>query len=151
MWIGGDGYLRKDLEELTRSLGIYHKVKFLGYIPHQEVPKYLNAFAVSVSVSESESFGVAVVEAEACGVPVVVSNVGGLPEVVKDGETGFIVPARNPEATAEAIEKILIDSELKRKLSINARNFVLKEYNWNDNVQLIIDIYRKAVQLRGHS
>jgi len=153
LWIGGDGYLRKDLEELTRSLGIYHKVKFLGYIPHQEVPKYLNAFAVSVSVSvsESESFGVAVVEAEACGVPVVVSNVGGLPEVVKDGETGFIVPARNPEATAEAIEKILIDSELKRKLSINARNFVLKEYNWNDNVQLIIDIYRKAVQLRGHS
>jgi len=61
------------------------------------------------------------------------------------------VPPGNPEATAEAIEKILIDSELKRKLSINARNFVLKEYNWNDNIQLITDIYRKAVQLRGHS
>jgi len=151
LWIGGDGYLRKDLEELTRSLEIYHKVKFLGYIPHQEVPKYLNAFTVSVSVSERESFGVAVVEAEACGVPVVVSNVGGLPEVVRDGETGFVVPPGNPEATAEAIEKILIDSELKRKLSINARNFVLKEYNWNDNIQLITDIYRKAVQLRGHS
>jgi len=152
LWIGGEGYLRTDLEELVRSLGICDKVKFLGYIPHQEVPKYLNAFtvSVSVSVSESESFGVAVVEAQACGIPVVVSNIGGLPEVVKDGETGFIVPPRSPEATAEAIEKILIDSELKRKLSINARNFVLKKYNWNDNIQLIIDVYRKAVQLRGH-
>jgi len=128
-------------------------VKFLGYIPHQEVPKYLNAFtvSVSVSVSESESFGVAVVEAEACGVPVVVSNVGGLPEVVRDGETGFVVPPRSPEATAEVIEKILIDSELKRRLSVNARKFVLKKYNWNDNIQLITDIYRKAVQLREHS
>jgi len=126
--------------------------EILDHIPHQEVPKYLNAFtvSVSVSVSESESFGVAVVEAQACGIPVVVSNIGGLPEVVKDGETGFIVPPRNPEATAEAIEKILIDSELKRELSINARNFVLNKYNWNDNIQLIIDIYRKAVQIRGH-
>jgi len=44
----------------------------------------------------------------------------------------------------------LIDSELKRELSINARNFVLNKYNWNDNIQLIIDIYRKAVQIRGH-
>jgi len=90
LWIGGEGYLRTDLEELTRSLGICDKVKFLGYIPHQEVPKYLNAFTVSVSVSESESFGVAVVEAQACGIPVVVSNIGGLPEVVKEGETGLL-------------------------------------------------------------
>jgi len=45
----------------------------------------------------------------------------------------------------------LIDSELKRKLSINARNFVLKKYNWNDNIQLIIDIYKEAIQLKEHS
>lgn len=147
---GGEGYLRTDLEELARSLGIYDKVKFLGYIPHQEVPKYLNAFTVSVSasVSESESFGVAAVEAQACGIHVVVSNIGGLLEVVKDGATGFFVPPRNPEATAEAFEKILIDSELRRKLSINARSFVLKKFSRSDNLQLIVDVYKQAVQLK---
>jgi len=149
LWIGGDGYLRQELDELSQALGIGHKVKFLGFIPHEDVPRYFNAFtvSVSVSVSESESFGVAVVEAEACGIPVVVSNVGGLPEVVKDGETGFIVPPMNAEATAEAIEKILLDDELRERLSVNARNFVLENYNWNDNLRLITSIYNQALRV----
>jgi glycosyltransferase involved in cell wall biosynthesis len=146
--IGGEGYLKEELEKSAKSLNIGDRVKFLGFIPHDEVPKYFNMFtvSVSVSVSESESFGVAVVEAEACGVPVVVSNIGGLPEVVKDGETGFIVPPKNSEATANAIEKILLDEELRRKLSVNARNFVLDKYNWKDNFKLIAEIYKEAIE-----
>jgi len=145
LYIGGEGYLKEELEKLVRSLNIEDKVKFLGFISNDEVPKYFNMFTVSVSVSESESFGVAVVEAESCGVPVVVSNIGGLPEVVKDGETGFIVPPKNPEATAHAVEKILLDEELRKKFSINARNFVLNKYNWEENFKLIIKIYKDAI------
>jgi len=144
--IGGEGYLKEELEKLARSINIEDKVRFIGFIPHDEVPRYFNMFTVSVSVSESESFGVAVLEAEACGVPVVVSNIGGLPEVVKDGETGFIVPPKNSEATANAIEKILLDEELRRKLSVNARNFVLDKYNWKDNFKLITEIYKEAIK-----
>jgi len=146
LYIGGEGYLKEELEKLVRSLNIEDKVRFIGFIPHDEVPRYFNMFTVSVSVSESESFGVAVLEAEACGVPVVVSNIGGLPEVVKDGETGFIVPPKNPEATANAIEKILLDEELRRKLSVNARNFVLDKYNWKGNFKLITEIYKEAIE-----
>lgn len=145
LWIGGDGYLKENLVKLTVDLEISDKVKFLGYIPHNEVPKYFNMFSVSVSVSDSESFGVAVLEAQACGVPVVVSSVGGLPEVVKDGETGFIVPPRNPEATAEAIERLLIDKNLNKQFSINARKFVLENYNWKDNFEEIIRVYKEAM------
>jgi len=143
--IGGEGYLKEELEKLVRSLNIEDKVKFLGFISNDEVPKYFNMFTVSVSVSESESFGVAVLEAEACGVPVVVSNIGGLPEVVKDGDTGFIVPPKDPQATANAIEKILLDEELRKKFSINARNFVLNKYNWEENFKLIIKIYKDTI------
>lgn len=145
LWIGGDGYLKENLVNLTIELGIFDKVRFLGYIPHDEVPKYFNMFSVSVSVSDSESFGVAVLESQACGVPVVVSNVGGLPEVVRDGETGFVVPPRNPEVTAEAIERLLLDEKLKTKFSINARKFVLENYNWEDNFREIIKVYRRAI------
>jgi len=82
---------------------------FTGKVPYNEVPKYQNMLTISVSVSDSESFGVAILEASACEKPVVVSNVGGLTEVVEDGVTGIIVPPRNPEKTAEAIEKLLLD------------------------------------------
>lgn len=145
LWIGGDGYLRENLVNLTINLGISDRVKFLGYIPHEEVPKYFNMFSVSVSVSDSESFGVAVLEAQACGVPVVVSNVGGLPEVVRDGETGFIVPPRDPEAIAESIERLLLDKKLRTKFSVNARRFVLENYNWKNNFNEIIKVYKEAV------
>jgi len=144
--IGGEGYLKEELEILVRSLNIEDKLRFLGFIPHDKVPKYFNMFTVSVSVSESESFGVAVLEAEACGVPVVVSNIGGLPEVVKNGETGFIVPPKDAQATANAIENILLDEELRRKFSVNARNFVLYKYNWEKNFKLITEIYKEAIE-----
>jgi len=147
LWIGGEGYLKNNLVKLTVSLGIKDKVKFLGFISHDEVPKYFNMFtvSVSVSVSESESFGVAVLEAEACGVPVIVSNIGGLPEVIKDGETGFIVPPKDPKATADAIEKIILNDGIRNNLSYNARRFVLENYNWKYNFEEIVRIYREAL------
>jgi len=145
--VAGKGSLEDRLKKLSKELAIEDKVKFLGFIDHSKIPDVLNTFSVyvAVSIEESESFGVAVVEAEACGVPVVVSNIGGLPEVVKDGETGFIVPPKNPQATAEAIERILLDEKFRQRLSINARKFVLEKYDWEENFKVITEIYKKAI------
>ncbi len=145
--IAGKGSLEDRLKKLSKELAIEDKVEFLGFTDHSKIPDVLNTFSVyvAVSIEESESFGVAVVEAEACGVPVVVSNVGGLPEVVKDGETGFIVPPKEPKATAEAIERILLDEKICQRLSINARKFVLEKYNWEENFKVITEIYKKAI------
>ena len=145
--IAGKGSLEDRLKKLSKELAIEDKVKFLGFIDHSKIPNVLNTFSVyvAVSIEESESFGVAVVEAEACGVPVVVSNIGGLPEVVKDGETGFMVPPKEPKATAEAIERILLDEKFRQKLSINARKFVLEKYDWEENFKVITEIYKKAI------
>ena len=149
--IAGKGSLEDRLKKLSKELAIEDKVKFLGFIDHSKIPNVLNTFSVyvAVSIEESESFGVAVVEAEACEVPVVVSNVGGLPEVVKDGGTGFMVPPKEPKATAEAIERILLDEKFRQKLSINARKFILEKYDWKENFKVITEIYKKAISSKG--
>lgn len=97
---------------------------------------------VSVSVSDSESFGVAVIEASACAKPVVVSNVGGLPEVVEDGVTGIIVPPRDPEATAEAIENLILSQDLRTKMGTEGRKRVGRLFDWDKNVKQMAKIYQ---------
>ena len=144
--IVGGGSLEKELKNLVKKLDIEDKTTFTGKIPFNEVSKYHNMLSVSVSVSDSESFGVAVVEASSCAKPVVVSNIGGLPEVVEDGITGYVVPPRNPEKTAKAIEKLILDKDLRVTIGNSGRNRVNKMYNWNNNVNQMINIYKEVIK-----
>jgi glycosyltransferase involved in cell wall biosynthesis len=100
---------------------------------------------ISVIVSNQESFGVSVIEAGACENPVVVSNVGGLPEVVEDGVTGIIVPAKNPIATADAIEKLILDKSLRESMGKAGRKRVEALYKWENNVEQMMEIYYKTL------
>jgi glycosyltransferase involved in cell wall biosynthesis len=142
--IVGSGSLDKELKNLTKELKISSKTIFTGNIPFTEVPKYHNM--LSVSVSNSESFGVAIIEASSCAKPVVVSNVGGLPEVVENGVSGFVVEARNPQKTANAIEKLIFDDELRIQIGNNGRDRVKRLYNWDDNVKQMINIYKDILK-----
>lgn len=144
--IVGDGSKKVYLEKLVKNLGISEDTIFTGKIEHSLIPTYDNMLSVSVSVSDSESFGVAVIEASACGKPVVVSNVGGLPEVVEDNITGLIVPPRNPEKTAEAIEKLILDKTLREKMGNAGRQRVKELYDWNNNVKQMINIYKEVLR-----
>jgi len=146
--IVGGGSLEGSLRKLVKELNIQDKTIFTGKVPFLDVPKYHNmlSVSVSVSVSNSESFGVAIIEASSCGKPVVVSNVGGLPEVVEDGISGFVVPPRDPEKTAEAIEKLLLDKNLREEIGRNGRERVKRLYNWDDNVKQMIRIYDKLTK-----
>jgi glycosyltransferase involved in cell wall biosynthesis len=144
--IVGGGNLEYKLKELVKDLGIQEKVVFTGKVPFSKVPIYHNMLSVSVSVSNSESFGVAIIEASSCAKPVVVSNVGGLPEVVEDGVSGFVVPPRDPEATAKAIEKLILNEKLRIKIGNNGRDRVKRLYSWDDNVAQMINIYKEVVK-----
>ena len=144
----GGGSLENNLKHLVKELSIEEKTIFTGRVPFKDAAKYHNMLSVSVSVSisHSESFGVAIIEASACEIPVVVSNVGGLPEVVEDGVSGFVVPPKDPEKTAKAIEKLVFDSDLRVKIGKNGRKRVKKLYNWDDNVKQMIRIYQEMVK-----
>lgn len=145
----GGGSLEQKLKQLVCELGISANTIFTGKVPYVEVPKYHNmlSVSVSVSVSNSESFGVAVIEAGACGVPVVVSDAGGLPEVVEDGVTGIVVPIRNIKKTAEAIEKLVLDKNLREEMGAAGRMRVENLYRWDNNLQQMIMIYKEIISL----
>ena len=144
--IVGGGRLESQLKIMVNELKLQDRTVFIGRVPYDKVPFYHNMLSVSVSVSNSESFGVAIIEASACGKPVVVSNVGGLPEVVEDGVTGFIVPPRDPKTTADAIERLVMDESLRREMGVAGRERVKRLYDWTDNVGQMIDVYENIIK-----
>jgi len=145
--IVGGGPLEKSLKQLANELRIDDRTVFAGRVDYDAVVNYHNMLAVFVSLSviDSESFGVAILEASACEKPVVVADVGGLPEVVADGVTGFVVAPRDPESAAAVIEKLVLDEELRKRMGKAGRTRVKELYDWNENVKQMIRIYQEAL------
>jgi len=143
----GAGVQEKYLKTLVQNLGLNDKILFTGYIPPSEVPRYHNMMDIEVYLSNYESFGVSVVEASACEKPVVVSNVGGLPEVVDDNKTGFIVLPGDPQRTADAIEKLILDKDLRIKFGKAGREKVERFYNWDKNINDMIRLYDRILNM----
>ena len=105
----GDGPLRPTLEARVAALGLEHAFHFVGF--RSDLPDYLSAADVFVHVPVREGLGVAVIEALAAGLPVVASRTGGIPDLIADGETGLLVPSRDPAALADALARCLHDPE----------------------------------------
>jgi L-malate glycosyltransferase len=145
----GSGPEESTLKKLVARLGLEQDTVFTGRIPHDQVPEYQNMLSISVSVSTEESFGVAVLEASACEKPVIVSAVGGLPEVVDDGVTGLVVPPRDPVSTADAIERLALDGELRTRMGIAGRARVISRYEWQACVHAMEAVYRAAIARNG--
>lgn len=103
----GDGPRRQELEQQARLAGIAEQVVFLGW--QANVAPLLDRIDLFVLSSVSEGQSNAILEAMAAGRPVVATDVGGNPETIADGVTGLLVPPRNPERLAEAIEDALRD------------------------------------------
>lgn len=102
------------LEATIGELGLEHAVRFLG--EREDVPEILRALDVALVPSWEEPFGRAVVEALAMGTPVVATSAGGPAEVISDGRDGRLVPPRDAQAWAAAIEALLDDPELRAEM-----------------------------------
>jgi glycosyltransferase involved in cell wall biosynthesis len=110
----GDGECRPAVEARARELGLLgDRVRFLGF--RDDVPEVLGSLDVFVMCSILEGLCTSALDAQAVGVPVVASAVGGLVEAVADGETGILVPARDPPALAAAVARLLRDPGLRRR------------------------------------
>lgn len=144
----GGGPQIDEYKQLAGRLGIGHKVSFVGRVPHQEVPDELAKLDIYVALSrlDSESFGVAIIEAGAARRPVVVSDAGGLPEVTLDGITGLVVPRENPQAAAEAIEKLVLNPELRMKMGKAGRKHVAETYGWDVCVETMVEVLESAIK-----
>ncbi len=112
--VGGASGLEGDAEvarahELVDELGLHGQVEFVDPQPHHILSTYYRAADLVLVPSRSESFGLVALEAAACGIPVVASGVGGLLSLVDHGETGLLVPNREPARFADAVRTILDD------------------------------------------
>jgi N-acetyl-alpha-D-glucosaminyl L-malate synthase BshA len=139
----GDGPERQRVEEMVASLGLSRHVAFLG--EQLQVGRLLSQADLFLLPSEQESFGLAALEALSSGVPVVASNVGGLPEVVRHGETGWLVPVRDPAALAAAVVKLLADEPRRAAMGKAARADALARFRPEPVVGRVEALYRELL------
>jgi len=141
----GDGPSRPELQRETRALGLADRVRFEGEVAHEDVPDVLQNVDIFAMPSTWEGFGVSAIEASAMELPVVASDVHGIPDVVVDGETGILVPPRDGGAIAAAIARLAADPSLRETMGRAGREFVERNYRWQDNAALMERLYAEMV------
>jgi glycosyltransferase involved in cell wall biosynthesis len=129
----GDGAMRQVIERTVDELGLSLNVILTGN--RADVAALLRAVDVFTLTSVTECLPMALLEAMAAGRPAVCTRVGGVPELVQDGMTGYLVPAQDPHALAEALTRLLDDSALRRQMGAAARARVEQEFTLAASVE----------------
>ncbi|MCC6473467.1 MAG: glycosyltransferase [Burkholderiales bacterium] len=142
----GDGPQRANIERALREAGLGARVSLLGL--RGDVPRVLRGIDLFVLPTHEEALGTSFLEAQAMGVPVIGTRVGGVPEALREGETGLLVPARDPAALAAAIVTLAGDRERLRRMGEAARRFVRAEYSGERMGERMLALYRRLLEDR---
>ena len=140
----GTGPMAGAWQALAEDLGLRDRVVFLGEVPDEEVPLYYHACDLFVlpASERSEAFGVVQIEAMACGKPVICTELGtGTSYVNVHGETGLVVPPRDPSALAEAIGRLLADGELRREMGKRGRKRAARAFSKEAMMDRVMRLY----------
>jgi glycosyltransferase involved in cell wall biosynthesis len=138
--IAGDGDLRDSLERQIRDRRLEKHVFLTGFRP--DVLSLLKAFDVFVMSSVTEGLGTSLLDAMACGKPIVATRAGGMPEAVADGETGLLVPPRDPAALAAAIVRLLTEAPARAAMCAAALARVRAHFTAERMVDATLAVYR---------
>ncbi len=147
--IVGDGDLLEAVAFWRHQRGLDDVVTLLRSQPPPEVARLLAWTDVLLHAATSEGFGNAVVEAQAHGVPVVCTDADGLPENVAHGETGLVVPRRDPVALADALARLAGDGELRSAMGAAGRRRVEERFALADQLDAWERFYADALAARG--
>ena len=139
----GEGFLRNQLTELRDRLGLQAYVDFPGI--REDIRTLLEVSDLFVFPSLFEGLGVALMEAAGAGKPVVASDVGPLPEVVSHGETGVLVPPRDPRALADAIIELASDRDRMEAMGQWAREVAAERFDLGRNIKHLEALYESVV------
>ena len=142
----GDGPLRSRVERETRHAGLADRFRIVGFQPWAQTPAYLNAMDVFAFPSQSEGFGMALLEAMACGLPAVTTDQSGTQDVIQDGETALA--ARSLDEFRAGLQRLVADPELRRQMSIAARDAVVRGQGWEAVARRTAEVYRKTMSVR---
>jgi len=143
--IVGDGDYFPAVAFMRRQLGLEGVVEVLGALPREDVRQEMQSADVLLHSAVSEGFCNAVIEAQSMELPVVCTDADGLRENVADGETGFVVPRRDPEALAAKLEVLARDPALRQRMGKAGRKRVLKNFRLSDQLDRLEDFYRQVL------
>ena len=117
----GDGQMRPDLERASRELGITERVRFTGWQPYEDIPRYLSLADLVVTTSDHEGLSRVYLETQACGRVLVASDIPAAREVVDDDETGLLFPCGDVAALARTTLRAAGEASLRERIGRNAR------------------------------
>ena len=148
----GSGEIEASLRDRIDLMGIQDTVKLLGPRPQMEVIRSIREASVVAAPcvigadGNRDGLPTVLLEAMALGTPCVSTDVTGIPEAIRHGETGIIVPQRNPEALADALGRLLDDPGLRVGLAANARSLIESRFDVRRNTALSRDFLREAAE-----
>jgi len=142
--IAGSGPEAGRLQALVADLGLAGAVRFTGTLDREGMAALYAAADVCVNPSLTDNSPNSVLESMAAGVPVVSTNVGGVPYIVQDGHNGLLVPPGDPQAMAQALERVLGDAALWQRLSAAGRLDV-QRFAWPQVAERLLGVYRRAL------
>jgi glycosyltransferase involved in cell wall biosynthesis len=132
--IGGEGPLRSKVEQYLVKQNLKYNVRFAGWIPHSEIPSYLNELELFVLPSYTEGLPFIILEAMACGTPVLSTPVGAIPDVIKDGETGFLLENNSPKCIEKNVIRALNHPNIEQIIK-NGRATIERKFSFENAVE----------------
>jgi len=144
----GSGPDEEKLKNLVKDLGVENRVKFVEFVPQEELLNYLKNSDIFIRPSLSEGFGNSFVEAMIVGLPVIATQEGGIADFLFDAKrnldketTGWAVDTKNPKQIAEAVKDILDNPEKTNQVIETAKKMVIEKYDWD----LLVEDMRQKV------
>ncbi|GAA5512853.1 D-inositol-3-phosphate glycosyltransferase [Deinococcus carri] len=132
------------LRAIAQEEGVEDRVTFTGSRDRSVLRDYYSAADVFISTPWYEPFGITPLEAMACGTPVLGARVGGIQHTVADGETGFLVPPRDPDALGERLADLLADAALRERMGAAALARVRTHFTWEGVARQLAQVYREV-------
>jgi len=142
--IGGGGKLEGEMINYIEKKDLQNKVKYVGWISHDNIQDYLNELKLLVIPSYSEGLPNILLEAMACGTPVLVSDVGAVGDIIKDGENGYLLDDKSPEAIATRVIETLNDPKIQN-IGFDAHETIRKKFKFENTMKK----YEKALKEIG--
>jgi glycosyltransferase involved in cell wall biosynthesis len=140
----GDGPYLEVLKKKAQLYHIQNNIIFLGN--RRDVPDLLNIMDVFVMPTLEEGFGLSIIEAQLFNLPVIASEVDGIPEIIEDGISGLLVPPKNYEALSKAINLLLKNESLSKKLGKAGHEIVLEKFVANVQANHLSSLYESLMR-----
>jgi teichuronic acid biosynthesis glycosyltransferase TuaC len=139
LMLAGQGVSEADYRALSARIGVANRVRFMGNVPHDDLPALFAAADIMALVSKSEGLANAWVEALACGTPVIASNVGGAPELIKSTDAGRIVED-NVSSVVSAAQELLSNPVPSERVAAQVAHF-----SWAANSEALEGFFRRIL------